>query len=171
MKRIFAIIICGLLLGTVAKGQLNTASPLYLSYAAASVSYGSERPYTIPKKVATNETAFRNSDNVSYTTAFYLDAEFAVFKNKRNKHTAYQIILVERDFTLLCEHYAAAACDCREGLHIFAEGMEEPLRIRRIWPFSLKTNLVDGIDAKSEIKLATENFETVCEILEYLEFH
>ena len=149
-------------------GQLNTASPLYLSYVAASVSYGDESPYAIPKKVAANEALFRKSENPNYKYASYRDVEFAVFKLKRNKHHAYQILSVQPCFTLLCEHYVEEICDCFEGLHVLIEDSAEPLRVRRIWPFSLKANLLDDIEAVSDNDLQEENFETVCEILEFL---
>lgn len=152
-------------------GQLNTASPLYLSYLAGSVSYGEESPYSIPKKVAAEEDSFRQSENPNYKSARYRDAEFAVFKNNRDKHRAYQIISIQPNFTLLCEHYVEEICDCFEGLHILAENSSKPLRVRSIWPFSLKANLVDEIEAISDNALPEENFETVCEILEFLEKH
>lgn len=168
MKSLFTLIAMSLLVGTATMGQLNTANPLYLSLLAGSISYGDESPYAIPKKVVADKNLFRASENIHYKTANYLDAKFAVFQNNRGKRRAYQILSVHSTFTLLCEHYVKETCDCFEGLHILAEGSAEPSRIRSIWPFSLKLNLVDAVEANSGIKLEEETFESVCAILEFL---
>lgn len=169
MKGLQTIVILSLMAGTTAMAQLNTASPYYLSLVAGAVSSGDDSPYAIPKKVAADESLFRNSENPNYKSAEYKNAEFAVFENKINKHHAFQILLIKPKYTLLCEHYVEESCDCFEGLHILKEESTEPLRVRKIWPFSLKANLVDEIEAVSENEFRELHFETVCEILEFLD--
>jgi hypothetical protein len=147
--------------------QLNTAGPTYLATIAASTS--SVSPYSVTKDIARKA----DKENLTFKTGYALLREnnksYAVFENKKSPKRAFQIIAETDDFSILCEHYAEEACDCFEGLHIYDLDMEFPVRVRRLLPFSLKINLIDEINMRSESQIATEDFGSVCEILEFFD--
>jgi len=162
------IIVFALFLGaTPAIAQLNTGGSWYLTTVGA-VSLNSASPYAVTKEVAKHKEAFVNYDGKNYQFAMFEGDEYAIFTSKRGKDKAYQILISNDEFTLLCEHYVAKNCDCFEGLHITGPKDEMPSRIRKLLPFSLKVNLVDEINIYRESKLEEDDFEEVCDIIEYL---
>lgn len=150
------------------EAQLNTGGAPYLTTVAAASSLESS-PYAVPKKVAQlDDSLFADAPNKKYDSAIYQGYEYAVYTNKRGKHKAFQILISNDDFTLLCQHYAEKDCDCREGLSIAGINDEKPSTVRQLLPFSLKTNLVEVLNKYGKTNLDAENFDEVCDIIEYL---
>jgi hypothetical protein len=149
------------------KAQLNTGGPLFLTTTGA-ISQSYKSPYAVTKEVAKLEETFVIVEGKSYKIAVVEGYEFAVFTNKHGKYKAFQILISNKEFTLLCEHYVAVDCDCFEGLYIAGNQNTMPLRVRELFPFSLKANLVDKINMYTDNNLETYDFEDVCKIVEYL---
>ncbi len=127
-----------------------------------------ESPYAVPKEVAKLEETFVSVEGKNYKIAIVEGYEFAVFTNKHGKYEAFQILMSNNEFTLLCEHFVAVDCDCFEGLYIAGNQDKMPIRVRELFPFSLKANLVDKINMYTDNNLETDDFEDVCKIVEYL---
>jgi hypothetical protein len=149
-------------------GQLNTGSPLYLGIVGA-VSSSKVSPYEITKSIAQETISYEYDTDHKYMTVEENNLKFAVFRNSKGKKTAYQILIINSEFSVFCEHYVEKLCNCSEGLHVFSKDMEEPIRVRKLLPFSLIANLIDEINFNSDLELQPQEFEDVCEVLNYVE--
>ncbi len=149
-------------------GQLNTGSPLYLGVAGA-VSSNKVSPYKITKSIAQETTSYEYDTDHKYMTVEENNLKFAVFRNSKGKKTAYQILIINSELIVFCEHFVEKLCDCAEGLHVFSKDMGKPIRVRKLLPFSLKANLIYEINANSGFELQPQDFEDVCEVLNYVD--
>ncbi|MEM9053588.1 MAG: hypothetical protein AAGC47_16155 [Bacteroidota bacterium] len=164
--RLFLLLPFLILLSPSTLAQLNTASPHYLGTVAALSSEKS--PYTVTKEVAKGVETFDKGSNNNYMLVHSYGKDFALFENPKGKKDAFQVLVKKAEFELLCEHYVEENCDCFEGLHIYDSTLEKPLLVRRILTFSLKSNLVDEINLRTETEIVADDFNDVCEILEFL---
>lgn len=172
MRRPFLVIFsCFLSLILIGKtyGQ-NPDNLMRLILLSGAISYSSDSPYAVPKKVAKlDDSLFTAIEGKHYESINIGSQEFAIYTNKRGNRKAFQILYSGDQFTLFCQHYVERDCDCFEGLAMAGNEDEKPIIIRELWPFSLKVNLVDRLNEYYTDKLDADDFNKVCDILTWLE--
>jgi hypothetical protein len=134
----------------------------------AGASSAQNSDYSYLKKIALKADEFSFSKDHRFKYVEIDSSGFAVFKVGPNRNKAFQILLSMDSVFILCEHYVIENCDCREGLFIIGKEELLPVRVRKLLPFSLKSNLIDSMGLRGVTAMKANHFEGVCEILEYL---
>jgi len=96
---------------------------------------------------------------------FQISNELIVHRRSGGTYKLYRLLASNSDLYVLCARLEKGECDCKEDLYVYSIKSNKPILVRKLFPFSLKVNLIDRINEFSEESLSFEEYNTTCDVI------
>jgi hypothetical protein len=123
------------------------------------------------------ESNVRSKSTIAFLDSIYLKEgkplikisdNLVVFRNRNGSYKNYKLLALTPEFLILCSRLHRDKCACKEDLYVYSVDYLKPRLVRKIFTFSLKVNLIDQINELSNDSLSYDDFDTTCDIINYM---